>query len=68
MVRRIRAMCTFSFSSCESTGLKHIPMRVGAAGLCVVAFVRAEEDLLGWVSLNMAVASRKWDWVREVKL
>lgn len=43
-------------------------MRVGAAGLCVVAFPRAEEALLGWVSLNMAAASGKCYWVREVKL
>lgn len=43
-------------------------MRVGAAGLCVVAFLRAEEDVLGWVSLNMAGASGKCYWVGEVKL
>ena len=26
-------------------------------GICVVAFASAEEDLLEWVSLNMAVTS-----------
>lgn len=43
-------------------------MGVGAAGLCMVTFVSAEKDLLGWVSLNMAVASGRCYWVREVKL
>lgn len=43
-------------------------MRVGAAGLCMVTFVSAEKDLLGWVSLKMAVANGRCYWVREVKL